>query len=231
MIPEHLANIAWYAPHQAWLRQHGYYTAHYQYGIEPSRADLTGADLTRAVLTDADLTRAVLTRAVLTRAVLTRAVLTGAVLTRAVLTRAVLTRAVLTRADLTGADLTGADLTRADLTGADLTGAVLTDADLTDAGKIPAIENLDAKIIECIDNGGGLEMLRWHTCATTHCRAGWAITLAGKAGEKLEDRFGSAAAGALIYHKSTGRVPDFYASNEEAMADMRECAVKQTATV
>lgn len=43
--------------------------------------------------------------------------------------------------------------------------------------------------------------------------AGWAITLAGLQGFALQEALGSAeAAGAAIYLKSTGSVPNFYAS-------------------
>ena len=60
------------------------------------------------------------------------------------------------------------------------------------------------------------------SCGTRHCRAGWAVHFAGKEGYALEKRLGPAAAGALIYARSTGSVPDFYADNEEAIDDMRE---------
>lgn len=74
--------------------------------------------------------------------------------------------------------------------------------------------------------GCALDMGDWHACKTTHCRAGWAINLAGEAGYKLESLVGSCAAGALIYAKSRpGKpVPDFFASTKAAMADIRECA-------
>ena len=155
-------------------------------------------------------------------AVKTGADLTGADLRGAVLTRAGLTGADLTRADLTDADLTGADLTGAVLTDAVLRGADLTRADLTGAD-IPVIPHIDAAIVAAIDGGGHLEMKDWHTCNTTHCRAGWAITLAGEAGAALEKKIGSSAAGALIYAASRpgARVPNFYASNDAAMADLR----------
>ena len=69
-------------------------------------------------------------------------------------------------------------------------------------------------------------MSGWHLCGTTHCRAGWAIHLAGAAGYALEDRIGSSAAGALIYAASRPElpVPDFFASDEDALADLREHA-------
>jgi len=79
--------------------------------------------------------------------------------------------------------------------------------------------------------GGRLDMTDWHSsertvpiCGSTHCRAGWAIHLAGEAGYALEDKVGPHAAGALIYLRSTGRpVPNFFTSREDALADIRRC--------
>ncbi len=88
-------------------------------------------------------------------------------------------------------------------------------------GKTPIVDRLDAKILAAVESGAGsLDMSKWHTCETTHCRAGWAVTLAGRAGLDLERKIGSSAAGALIYAASTGRVPDFHCSDEEALADI-----------
>jgi uncharacterized protein YjbI with pentapeptide repeats len=203
--PDYLKKLSWYQPHQAWLKQRGYTNLHNDGCAAPTRAVLTGADLTGA-----DLTGAVLTGAVLTRAVLTRAVLTDADLTGADLTDAVLTRAVLTRADLTGADLTGAVLTGADLTGAD--GLPYT----------PLVPDIDRRILEAVaSDPKALDMGQWHACETTHCRAGWAVHFAGEAGKVMESLIGPATAGALIYHKSAGHVPNFYATNEDSLADMR----------
>lgn len=88
---------------------------------------------------------------------------------------------------------------------------------------IPVVPNLDRKILNRIEQGRGkLDMSSYHACSTTHCRAGWAIVLAGKAGRDLERDLNDAyLAGALIYWKSAGYIPDFFASNEEAMVDMR----------
>jgi hypothetical protein len=192
--------------------------------VEEHRKWLFGQDGTRAVLTGADLEGAYLTGADLTRADLTRADLAGADLDGADLTRADLAGADLTGADLAGADLTGADLAGADLTGADLTGAVGVTA--------PTIPNIDAAILAAIESPNcTLNMSDWHTCETTHCRAGWAVHLAGLPGKILEDRIGPAGAGALIYAASRpGKpIPNFYDDNEEAMADIRRCAAESEA--
>jgi len=216
-----------------------------------------GADLTRTVLMGADLTDADLTGANLMNADLTNTVLTDTNLTRANLRGADLTGANLTRANLRGADLTGANLrgganlTNTDLTGADLTGTILrsailrdanlTEADLTDTNlrsadltgavlpkHVPVVPAIDRAILAAIEAGGCLEMKGWHKCNTTHCRAGWAIHLAGAAGAALENEFGSAAAGALIYAKSRpGKpIPNFYASNDEALESIRRDAAE-----
>ena len=91
---------------------------------------------------------------------------------------------------------------------------------------VPVVEALDAKILAAIDAGGKLRMDQWHTCETTHCRAGWAITLAGDAGADLERKYGPQRAGSMIYRASTGRVPRFFASNKNALADIKACASK-----
>lgn len=141
-------------------------------------------------------------------------------------------------ADLRGANLSGADLSEANLSGADLSGADLSWANLSWANlseanlrgaKLESLEpmpNLDRMILERIKSGkGSLNMESWHTCNTTHCRAGWAITLHPK-GKELEEQLGSNAAGALIYAVSypTLPVPDFMATNDDAMADMKDRA-------
>jgi hypothetical protein len=78
--------------------------------------------------------------------------------------------------------------------------------------------------------GCGLEMGAWHTCETTHCRGGWAIHHAGKAGYALEQKVGDPAVAArMIYRASTGRSPHFYATNERALEDIRRCAEEDAA--
>jgi uncharacterized protein YjbI with pentapeptide repeats len=123
----------------------------------------------------------------------------------------------------------GAVPKRADLRGANLRCADLRGADLRD---VPIVPNIDSAILAAIEKAGcSLEMRSWHTCETTHCRAGWAITLAGEAGKLLEDRVGSSVAGVLIYAASRpGKpIPDFYTTNDEALADLRACAAEENA--
>jgi hypothetical protein len=184
------------------------------YGAKGARANLSGANLSGANLSGANLSGAYLSGADLSRANLSGADLS----------RANLSRANLSRANLSGADLSGANLSRANLSGADLSGANLSGANLPDG--VPVVENIDAQILKAIEAGGKLQMNAWHTCATTHCRAGWAITLAGEAGHNLEQKFGSDVAGTLIYAKSRpGKpIPNFYADDESALDDIKEGA-------
>jgi len=179
--------------YRAYLRRAGMYEASL-IGADLREADLRGADLRGAILIGADLG--------------------GADLRQADLSDAILRKVDLSEADLDGADLDGADLDGADLSEADLRDAM----GLSDA---PAIPQLESAILAAILAGGELRMGDWHTCDTTHCRAGWAITLAGEAGAKLEREHGPAVAGALIYHASCGYVPDFYAPDGAALEDMR----------
>ena len=88
--------------------------------------------------------------------------------------------------------------------------------------------DIDAKIADAVQRDGALDMSAWHTCETTHCRAGWAIHLAGEAGKALERAVGSCAAGALIYAVSRPDkpVPDFYGANEMAMKSILKDAGK-----
>ena len=88
---------------------------------------------------------------------------------------------------------------------------------------VPLVDDLDQRMLGAVESGA-LDMRNWH-CGTTHCRAGWAITFGGDAGKKLESLVGPETAARLIYEASTGRAaPDFYASNEDAIADIRRCA-------
>ncbi len=130
--------------------------------------------------------------------------------------RDVLEAAVVARANLRGADLRGADLSEADLRG----------ADLSEAG-IPTIPDIHAAVYAAASAPGALDMTAWHTCETTHSRAGWVVTLAGEAGRALELSHGTSVAAALIYTVSDPtmeRTPDWLASDEDALADMARLA-------
>ena len=155
----------------------------------------------------------------------------GAILTNANLADADLSYAYLGSAYLVGANLADADLSSAYLGGANLVGANLGGANLG-GFNAPSIPDIDAAILAAIENGGTLEMGEWHTCETTHCRAGWAIHLAGDAGRALETRIGPSAAGALIYAASGSHpVPYWHAANAKAMADLRERAARSNAAI
>ena len=72
-----------------------------------------------------------------------------------------------------------------------------------------------------------------HTCANTHCRAGWVITLAGEAGAALEQFYNWELAAMLIYDASA---PDFkinparfHDNNTDALADMKRLAGAEAA--
>lgn len=106
---------------------------------------------------------------------------------------------------------------------------------------VPIVPNIDAEILKKIEaDPKSFWMGDWHfhddrpdaPCGTAHCRAGWAIVLAGQAGWELEDAFGSAVAGNLIYVASRPgeEVPDFYAETSEAIDDIRACAARQLAS-
>ncbi len=185
-----------------------------------SDADLRGAVLSGAVLSDADLSDADLSDADLRGADLRDADLRGADLSYADLRGA-----VLRGADLRGAVLRGAVLRGADLSYADLRGAVLPDW-------LPRIANIHQTIYEAASQPDALDMSSWH-CGTTHCRAGWAVTLAGDGGRVLEGVYGTAGAAALIYQASDpklDRVPDFHCGNDAALDDMRAKADAEKVT-
>ena len=157
--------------------------------------------------------------------------LQGAYLEGADLRNAYLRDADLEGADLRGADLEGADLLGADLLGADLLGVMFYLAKLKGAKlpyDAPAIPNIHQRLAEVV-TPENLDMEVWHTCETTHCRAGWVVTLAGKPGRDLEKEIGTGAAAALIYMASDPdleQIPNWVASNEDALADIQAMAAK-----
>jgi hypothetical protein len=154
-----------------------------------------------------------------------------------------LRRANLYSSNLRGSNLSDSDLSDCNLSDCDLSDSDLRDCNLRDCnlrssdlrGAIglpvaPVVQRIDAAILAALEAGGTLAMDTWHTCETTHCRAGWAITLAGDAGRKLEAQTTPYLAGRLIYEASRPGVPcpDFFAENDKALADIRRCAAEQT---
>jgi hypothetical protein len=70
-------------------------------------------------------------------------------------------------------------------------------------------------------------MGNWHTCETTHCRAGWIVHLAGKEGRALEQKTSTPFAAMQIYKASSPiRVSPvrFFEDNETARKDIERCA-------
>ncbi len=100
--------------------------------------------------------------------------------------------------------------------------------------QVPAIENLHSKVLEAVSKDGALDMGNWHSCSTTHCRAGWVVTLAGESGKLLEAATSTEFAAMQIYAKSSpiGVSPvRFYESNEVAMADIKRCAKEEASAI
>jgi len=93
--------------------------------------------------------------------------------------------------------------------------------------EIPAIKNIHQNILEIVSKPEALNMGAWHTCETTHCRAGWVVTLAGEEGKKLEHKTSTAFAAMQIYKKSSPISVSpvrFFEDNEKAMKDIERCA-------
>ena len=92
---------------------------------------------------------------------------------------------------------------------------------------IPKIENIHNKILDACSNDDSLNMSRWHTCETTHCRAGWVVHLAGKAGYDLQNKTSCCFAAMQIYKASSEiKVSPvrFFDKADKAMTDMNRCA-------
>ena len=121
------------------------------------------------------------------------------------------------------------------LSGADLSGAVLSGAVLRDADWIPKIQNIHQTIYQAASAENALDMSSWHRngyCGSTHCRAGWVVVKAGEGGRVLEGVYGTGTAAALIYAASDPameKVPNWTASNADAMADMKRLAEAEVA--
>jgi Pentapeptide repeats (8 copies) len=191
---------------KAVVEKHGKWLRHERGG---KQAELIAADLRGADFRDLDLRGAVLAEADLGGSDFRRANLLGITLVDADCSNSRFGREV---------DFSGADLTGANLNGSDLAGA---------GSPAPAIKNIHQAVYAAASRPGCLDMDIWHTCATTHCRAGWVVHLAGKAGYALEEKTDAQTAAVLIYLKSDpeiGKIPDFYADSEEVMKDMERLA-------
>jgi len=90
------------------------------------------------------------------------------------------------------------------------------------------VPDIHARIYEAVSQPGALDMGDWHRCAETHCRAGWAVTLAGEAGRELERFYNTPLAALMIYDASDPKFKinpgRFYDNNEAALADMKRLA-------
>jgi hypothetical protein len=74
-------------------------------------------------------------------------------------------------------------------------------------------------------------MGNWHTCETTHCRAGWVVHLAGDGGKKLETFYNTELAAMMIYDASAPgyriNPARFYDTVDAALADMKKLAEEE----
>lgn len=176
----------------------------------------------------------------------------GAHLEGAYLEYAILRDADFECADLACSNLRGADMRGADMRDAILRGADMRDADMRDANikcaflsradlrgaklpPAPVIPDIHRRVYEAATaTPDSLDMGYWHTCETTHCRAGWVVHLAGPEGYALEAKYGTGVAAALIYmasDPSLERIPDWYVSDRAARADMKRLAGEQMAGI
>lgn len=93
---------------------------------------------------------------------------------------------------------------------------------------MPFITDIHATVLAAATaTNYSLNMGDWHTCETTHCRAGWVVFLAGKEGLALEKETSTLFAAMQIYKVSSDiKVPParFFENNEQGLADMNRCA-------
>lgn len=91
---------------------------------------------------------------------------------------------------------------------------------------MPVIPEIHKAVYDAASKPGALCMTNWHTCQTTHCRAGWVTTLAGEAGKRLEKETSPLFAAMQIYKASGYEISPcrFFDSDEAALEDMRRLA-------
>jgi lysine/ornithine N-monooxygenase len=97
------------------------------------------------------------------------------------------------------------------------------------AKKIPVIKNIHQTLYKAVSQPDALNMATWHSCETTHCRAGWVVTLAGKEGKELEKKTTTLFAAMQIYKASGYEISPvrFYDDNKKAMEDMKRLAEEE----
>jgi len=86
-------------------------------------------------------------------------------------------------------------------------------------------------VLAAVSKDGALNMEEWHSCDTTHCRAGWVVHLAGPAGYELEKKTSTEFAAKQIYRASSP-IPvsptRFYEHADKALADIQRCAEEES---
>jgi hypothetical protein len=94
------------------------------------------------------------------------------------------------------------------------------------APSIPSIPDIHKRIYERASQPNAFDMGIWHSCETTHCRAGWVVHEAGEAGYALEKFHNTALAAMLIYRASGYEINPsrFYEADDLALADMKRLA-------
>ena len=90
------------------------------------------------------------------------------------------------------------------------------------------VADLHQKVYESAAKPEALVMATWHTCETTHCRAGWVVHIAGERGKALEAFFNTELAAMKIYDASCPSYiinpARFFDSDADALADMKRLA-------
>ena len=96
---------------------------------------------------------------------------------------------------------------------------------------IPTVKRIESKLYDTITSEN-LDMGDWHSeCGTTHCIAGWIVTLAKMENEEnidpiavlgLEYDYSTPGLASFIYAKSSrsGVIPDFFTDDNSAMAGL-----------
>ena len=93
----------------------------------------------------------------------------------------------------------------------------------------PVVADIHRAVADAVgEHGEALDMQDWHSdCGTAHCRAGWAVALAGTEGAELENEYQTQLSAAAIYFASDPKMqvlPDFFAGDDAALADIRRMA-------